>query len=103
MSCLTVAPIIEQYAAHSRNVSDLNFSCGQKPQVEIREALFGVPIGLGRLFGISNGDDRHVDSPGQSGRRAPIGETTGRPILVMHYLESAVSCQYISAAHRFRS
>lgn len=35
MSLLDVAPIIEQMLSVSDNVSDLNFSCGQKPQVEI--------------------------------------------------------------------
>ena len=45
-----VAPIIEQMLLVSENVSDLNFSCGQKPQVEINGTLFSAtPLGLGRL------------------------------------------------------
>ena len=50
MSLLDVAPIIEQMLLISDNVSDLNFSCGQKPQVEINGALYSAsPLGLGRL------------------------------------------------------
>src|SRR5688500_13728309 len=50
MSLLDVAPIIEQMLAVSDNVSDLNFSCGQTPQIEINGSLFPVtPLGLGRL------------------------------------------------------
>src|SRR5678815_1950781 len=50
MSLLYVAPIIEQMLAVSDNVSDLNFSCGQAPQVEINGTLFPVtPMGLGKL------------------------------------------------------
>ncbi len=50
MSLLDVAPIIEQMLLTSDNVSDLNFSCGQKPQVEINGKLHSVtPIGMGRL------------------------------------------------------
>ncbi|CAN5188366.1 PilT/PilU family type 4a pilus ATPase [soil metagenome] len=50
MSLLDVAPIIEQMLLVSENVSDLNFSCGQKPQVEINGVLYSAsPIGLGRL------------------------------------------------------
>ena len=50
MSLLDVAPIIEQMLLISDNVSDLNFSCGQKPQVEISGVLYSAsPIGLGRL------------------------------------------------------
>jgi twitching motility protein PilT len=50
MSLLDVAPIIEQMLLVSENVSDLNFSCGQKPQVEINGVLYpSSPIGLGRL------------------------------------------------------
>src|SRR5436190_13314430 len=50
MSLLDVAPIIEQMLLVSDNVSDLNFSCGQKPQVEINGVLYpSSPIGLGRL------------------------------------------------------
>src|SRR5687767_3259541 len=50
MSLLDVAPIIEQMLLMSDNVSDLNFSCGQKPQVEINGTLVAAaPMGLGRL------------------------------------------------------
>ncbi len=50
MSLLDVAPIIEQMLLTSDNVSDLNFSCGQKPQVEINGRLQSVtPLGMGRL------------------------------------------------------
>src|SRR5215203_4013165 len=50
MSLLDVAPIIEQMLSVSDNVSDLNFSCGQKPQVEISGTLYPAsPLGLGRL------------------------------------------------------
>ena len=50
MSLLDVAPIIEQMLLISDKVSDLNFSCGQKPQVEINGVLYPAsPIGLGRL------------------------------------------------------
>ncbi|MFZ1699849.1 MAG: PilT/PilU family type 4a pilus ATPase [Pyrinomonadaceae bacterium] len=50
MSLLDVAPIIEQMLLVSENVSDLNFSSGQKPQVEINGTLYPAsPIGLGRL------------------------------------------------------
>ena len=50
MSLLDVAPIIEQMLLISENVSDLNFSCGQKPQVEINGTLYSAsPMGLGRL------------------------------------------------------
>src|SRR5262245_43976511 len=50
MSLLDVAPIIEQMLSISDNVSDLNFSCGQKPQVEISGTLYpATPLGLGRL------------------------------------------------------
>ncbi|NOT46566.1 MAG: PilT/PilU family type 4a pilus ATPase [Acidobacteria bacterium] len=50
MSLLDVAPIIEQMLLTSDNVSDLNFSCGQKPQVEINGTLYSAsPLGLGRL------------------------------------------------------
>ena len=50
MSLLDVAPIIEQMLLVSDNVSDLNFSCGQKPQVEINGTLYSAsPLGLGRL------------------------------------------------------
>ena len=50
MSLLDVAPIIEQMLLISDNVSDLNFSCGQKPQVEINGTLYAAtPLGMGRL------------------------------------------------------
>jgi len=50
MSLLDVAPIIEQMLLVSDNVSDLNFSTGQKPQVEISGSLYSAtPLGLGRL------------------------------------------------------
>lgn len=50
MSLLDVAPIIEQMLLVSENVSDLNFSSGQKPQVEINGVLYPAsPIGLGKL------------------------------------------------------
>ncbi|MEO7674036.1 MAG: PilT/PilU family type 4a pilus ATPase [Pyrinomonadaceae bacterium] len=50
MSLLDVAPIIEQMLLTSDNVSDLNFSTGQKPQVEINGTLSSAtPLGLGRL------------------------------------------------------
>ena len=50
MSLLDVAPIIEQMLLISDNVSDLNFSTGQKPQVEISGTLYTAsPLGLGRL------------------------------------------------------
>lgn len=50
MSLLDVAPIIEQMLLISENVSDLNFSTGQKPQVEINGVLYPAsPLGLGKL------------------------------------------------------
>src|SRR5687768_11721263 len=50
MSLLDIAPIIEQMLLVSEQVSDLNFSCGQKPQVEINGVLYPAsPIGLGKL------------------------------------------------------
>jgi len=50
MSLLDVAPIIEQMLLVSDNVSDLNFSCNQKPQVEINGTLYpSTPMGLGKL------------------------------------------------------
>jgi twitching motility protein PilT len=50
MSLLDVAPIIEQMLLISENVSDLNFSTGQKPQVEISGTLYSSsPLGLGKL------------------------------------------------------
>jgi len=50
MSLLDVAPIIEQMLLISDNVSDLNFSPGQKPQVEINGTLYSSsPLGMGKL------------------------------------------------------
>ncbi len=50
MSLLDIGPIIEQMLLVSDNVSDLNFSCGQQPQVEISGKLYASsPLGLGRL------------------------------------------------------
>lgn len=50
MSLLDIAPIIEQMLHISDNVSDLNFSTGRKPQVEINGTLYSAaPLGLGRL------------------------------------------------------
>jgi twitching motility protein PilT len=50
MSLLDVAPIIEQMLLISDNVSDLNFSTAQKPQVEISGSLYSAsPLGLGKL------------------------------------------------------
>ncbi|MDQ3323095.1 MAG: PilT/PilU family type 4a pilus ATPase [Acidobacteriota bacterium] len=44
--------MIEQMLLISDNVSDLNFSTGQKPQVEISGALYSSsPLGLGKLPG----------------------------------------------------
>lgn len=52
MSLLDVSPIIEQMLLISDNVSDLNFSTGQKPQVEINGTLYAAsPMGLGKLTG----------------------------------------------------
>ena len=50
MSLLDIAPIIEQMLLVSDNISDLNFSANQKPQVEINGRLHpALPLGLGRL------------------------------------------------------
>ena len=50
MSLLDITPIIEQMLLIADNISDLNFSTGQKPQVEINGSLFSAsPLGLGRL------------------------------------------------------
>lgn len=50
MSLLDVAPIIEQMLLVSDKVSDLNFSTGQKPQVEINGSLYAVsPLGIDKL------------------------------------------------------
>lgn len=52
MSLLDIAPIIEQMLLVSDKVSDLNFSTGQKPQVELNGKLHSVtPLGLGKLSG----------------------------------------------------
>ena len=81
MSLLDIAPIIEQMLLISENVSDLNFSCGQKPQVEINGVLYSAsPIGLGRLTRVSDGDDRDVADPRQPGGRRCSLPKIGRPI-----------------------
>ncbi len=50
MSLLDVTPLIEQMLLISDNISDLNFSAGQKPQVEISGSLFSAsPLGLGKM------------------------------------------------------
>jgi twitching motility protein PilT len=50
MSLLDVTPIIEQMLQVSDDISDLNFSVGQTPQVEINGVLTTVtPMGLGKL------------------------------------------------------
>jgi len=50
MSLLDIAPIIEQMLLTSENVSDLNFSSGQTPQVEINGTLYSTtPLGLTKL------------------------------------------------------
>jgi twitching motility protein PilT len=50
MSLLDIAPIIEQMLLMSENVSDLNFSSGQTPQVEINGTLYSAsPMDIGRL------------------------------------------------------
>lgn len=50
MSLLDVTPIIEQMLLVSEDISDLNFSVGQNPQVEVNGSLFPVaPLGLGKL------------------------------------------------------
>jgi twitching motility protein PilT len=50
MSLLDISPIIEQMLMISDNISDLNFSVGQRPQVEINGVLYPTsPLGLGRL------------------------------------------------------
>jgi twitching motility protein PilT len=50
MSLLDVAPIIEHMLLTSEHVSDLNFSSGQTPQVEINGVLYpSTPLGLGKL------------------------------------------------------
>ncbi|MCU1288883.1 MAG: pilus retraction protein PilT [Acidobacteria bacterium] len=52
MSLLDITPIIEHMLLTSDNVSDLNFSTGQKPQVEISGSLYSsTPLGLGKLTG----------------------------------------------------
>ncbi len=50
MSLLDVTPIIEQMLQVSDDISDLNFSVGQSPQVEINGSLVQIaPMGLGKL------------------------------------------------------
>lgn len=50
MSLLDITPLLEQMLLISDKVSDLNFSTGQKPQVEINGSLFSAsPLGLGRM------------------------------------------------------
>src|ERR1700755_2640452 len=50
MSLLDVTPIIEQMLQVSDSISDLNFSVGQSPQVEINGSLVAVsPVGLSKL------------------------------------------------------
>lgn len=50
MSLLDITPIIEQMLLIADNISDLNFSTGQKPQVEINGSLYSAsPLGLGKL------------------------------------------------------
>jgi twitching motility protein PilT len=50
MSLLDVTPIIEQMLQVSEDISDLNFSVGQSPQVEINGSLVQLsPMGLGKL------------------------------------------------------
>ena len=50
MSLLDVTPIIEQMLQVSEDISDLNFSVGQHPQVEINGKLVTVaPLGLQKL------------------------------------------------------
>ncbi len=65
MSLLDVAPIIEQMLLMSDNVSDLNFSCGQKPQVEINGTLYAaIAARAGPAHRVSDGNDRDVDLRG---------------------------------------
>lgn len=50
MSLLDIAPIIENMLQMSENVSDLNFSSGQHPQVEINGKLHSAsPLGISTL------------------------------------------------------
>ncbi len=50
MSFLDLPPIIERMLLVSDKISDLNFSVGQQPQVEINGKLTGVqPLGLQKL------------------------------------------------------
>lgn len=50
MSLLDVTPIIEQMLSVSSDISDLNFSVGQTPQVEVNGVLTTTtPMGLGKL------------------------------------------------------
>jgi len=50
MSFLDLPPIIERMLLVSDKISDLNFSVGQQPQVEVNGKLTGVqPLGLQKL------------------------------------------------------
>ena len=50
MSLLDITPIIEQMLQMSEDISDLNFSVGQHPQVEINGKLVtAAPLGLQKL------------------------------------------------------
>jgi twitching motility protein PilT len=50
MSLFDVNPVIEQMLLSAEHISDLNFSVGQKPQVEVNGQLMQVnPLGLGKL------------------------------------------------------
>lgn len=50
MSLLEIVPIIEQMISAADHISDLNFSVGQKPQIEVSGTLTSVtPMGIGRL------------------------------------------------------
>jgi twitching motility protein PilT len=50
MSLLDINLIIERMLSAADHISDLNFSVGQKPQIEVNGSLMSVaPLGLGRL------------------------------------------------------
>ena len=50
MSLLDIVPIIEQMLSTADHISDLNFSAGQKPQVEVNGSLVQIsPFGIGKL------------------------------------------------------
>lgn len=50
MNLLDINSIIEQMLLAAEHISDLNFSVGQKPQVEVNGTLTSIsPLGLGRL------------------------------------------------------